>query len=123
MTGVLRALGLDDGKDRILLIDPPDAVLAEAAAIVPRPAVASSPHVARPASRIVWWPEADALDPALLSRLRWLLAAAAGELWVVATPDSGLDGELLCEQLAAAGFSVDRPRTVGDEEAVRAIVR
>lgn len=123
MTGFLRALGIDDGKDRVLLIEPPDAVLAEAAAIVPRPAVASSLHVARPASRIVWWPEEEALDPALLSRLRWLLAAAAGELWVVATPDSGLDGDVLCERLAAAGFSVDRPRAVGGSQAVRATVR
>ncbi|GBD24438.1 hypothetical protein HRbin29_02116 [bacterium HR29] len=122
MSGVLHELGLDQGEDRVLLIEPPDAVLAEAGRVSPRPAVASSVHTARPARRIVWWPEPDTFEPGTLSRLRWLAVASGAVLWVIADAAAGLDGESVAERLRAAGFATERkPLAAG--EAVRAAPR
>ena len=91
----LAALGLRAGEQRLLLIDPPDGVLVEAGGMKPRPSIASTLQVAKPAERIVWWPERHLLDPARLSRLHWLLEMAEGEGWLVFDPD---DEEPLSEQ-------------------------
>ncbi len=120
MTGILHELGLDRGEDRLLLIEPPDAVLAEAGGISPRPAVASSVHTARPARRIVWWPEPETFEPGALARLRWLAAASGAVLWVVADAAAGLDGESVAARLRAAGFAAER-RALAAGEVVRAL--
>lgn len=122
MSDVLHALGLDVGEDRLLLIEPPDAVLAEAVRVTPRPAVASSVHMARPARRIVWWPQPDALDAGTLSRLRWLLAASGGVLWVVGDAETGLPVDVIGAKLAAAGFTLEASSSA-PVEAVRVRTR
>ena len=84
--GVLAELGLDRAEGTVLLIDPPAGVAAEAGGLTPRPGVASSIQVARPAAHIAWWPTADQLSAATLSRLGWLASAGGGEAWVVVDP-------------------------------------
>ncbi len=86
---VLAALDLDRGDDRVMLIDPPDDVLAEAAGLDPRPSVASSLKVAEPARRIAWWPQRDDLSAASLSRLAWMLAGGTGSgvAWLILDED------------------------------------
>ena len=85
---VLAALGLGAGGVRAMLIDPPDAALAEAGTLEPRPTIASSLQVAEPALQIAWWPQRDDLSAASLSRLAWMLAAADGvEGWLVSDGD------------------------------------
>jgi hypothetical protein len=84
--GVLADLGLDGADGRVLLIDPPAHASVEAATMTPRPGVASSIQVARPATVIAWWPTRDQLSAATMSRLAWLASAGAGSAWVVVDP-------------------------------------
>lgn len=107
MSDILHALGLDVGADRLFLVEPPDAVLAEAGHMTPRPTIASSVDTARPAQRMVWWPQPEELNAATLGRLRWLLAASGGLLWVVVEAETGLAVDVVVATLAAAGFTVE----------------
>ncbi len=96
---VLAALDLDGGNDRVMLIDPPDEVLAEAAGLDPRPSVASSLKVAEPALRIAWWPQRDDLSAASLSRLASMVAGGSGVAWLILDQD---EDSPTSEELAAA---------------------
>lgn len=84
--GTLAELGLDHVDGSVLLIDPPAAVAAEAGGMKPRPGVASSILVARPAAHIAWWPTAEQLSAAAMSRLAWLASASSGDAWVIIDP-------------------------------------
>ena len=103
---VLAALGVGAGGTRALLIDPPDEALAEAGALTPRPAVASSLQVAEPALHIAWWPQRDELTAANLSRLAWMLAAAGGGSgWLVSDgAEESPTGEALRQAATAAAL-------------------
>ena len=98
---LLASLGFDAGEDRVMLVEPPDSVLAEAAAIEPRPSVASSLKVAEPALRIAWWPQRSDLTAASLSRLAWMVTAGGevAEAWLVLDDDD--DSPTLDEVTAA----------------------
>ncbi len=86
---VLAALDFDGGDDRVMLIDPPDDVLAEAAGLDLRPSVASSLKVAEPAQRIAWWPQRHDLSAPNLSRLASMLAGGTGNgvAWLILDQD------------------------------------
>jgi hypothetical protein len=98
--GVLNELGLAGGEAGLMLIEPPDSVLAEAGQMKPRPSIASSLQVAEPAARIAWWAERSMLTPALLSRLHWMISTAGGEGWIVFEPAD--EAELSCAGVRAA---------------------
>lgn len=84
----LADLGLTTDDGTIMLIAPPDAVLAESALMRPRPSVAVSLLVAEPAARIIWWTERALLQPGNLERLRWLVSGTEGGLgWLIFDPD------------------------------------
>jgi hypothetical protein len=83
---VLDELGLR-GEPGLMLVAPPDSVLAEAGRLSPRPSVAPSLRHAEPSRCIVWWPERELLTPAALSRLHWMVAIGQGEAWMIADPD------------------------------------
>ena len=87
--GTLRDL-LGEAPGAVLLVSPPDTALAEAATLKPRPSIASGMRTAEPATTIIWWPEADALTPSALNRLRWMLENGEGIGWIVLDPDEGL---------------------------------
>ena len=80
---LLNDLGLTDGAGSLLLASAPDALLSEAGRLKPRPTFASGLMTAEPADRIVWWPNERTLSAGALSRLRWMLASAGGEGWLV----------------------------------------
>ncbi len=105
---VLAELGLATSQEsKLLLIAPPDAVLAEAGRMKPRPLIASTLSVARPTPQVAWWSERRLLDPATLSRFNWMLQVAQGKGWIVVDPDEeGITGEELRE---AVGRSALRP--------------
>ncbi len=95
--GALADLGLSTADGPIMLVSPPDSVLAEASRMKPRPAFASTILTAEPTPRIVWWPERAHLDAALLSRLAWMTSVARGEAWLIldpAEPESPSPAEL-----------------------------
>lgn len=116
---LLAALGLTGPDARILLIDPPDGILAEAGRLKPRPAVASTLQVASPSPHIVWWPERRLLEPGPLSRLGWLLGASGGDAWLVIDAEDDLDPGEVREALAPAGLRVAEERTLGTTTALR----
>lgn len=96
--GALADLGLSTADGPIMLVSPPDSVLAEASRMKPRPAFASTILTAEPTSRILWWPERAHLDPAVLSRLAWMISVARGEAWLIldpAEPESPAAAEIL----------------------------
>jgi hypothetical protein len=78
---LLASLGL--GGEPLLLAGAPDGVLPEAAALSPRPSLASSLRTAEPARRIAWWPGSGELTGGALARLAWMLSAAEGEGWLL----------------------------------------
>ena len=87
----------------LLLVAPPDAVLAEAGRMHPRPSTASTIQTAEPSPRMAWWTEQRFIAPGTLSRLRWMLESANGEAWVIFDPsDEGLTREFVTAALAAA---------------------
>jgi hypothetical protein len=82
----LAALGLDVPETKLLLVNAPDSVLAEAGAMTPRPGFASTLQTSRPAPHVAWWPERSLLDAATLSRLAWMLSSVNGEAWIIVDP-------------------------------------
>lgn len=111
----LDALGFAEGEGRTMLISPPDAVLAEASQLSPRPSIASTLQVGEPTQRIAWWLERRFLSPALLSRFYWMLQSAGGTGWLIFDPaeDEPLTVAELREALAPTelmpGVSIDLP--------------
>ncbi len=111
--GLLADLGLSEGEDRILLVDPPSSVLGEASGVKPRPSVVPALHTAHPARRIAWWPTADDLQPAPLSRLRWMASVAQGAVWVVLDDFDPAAQAAARARLEAAGFRIRETRDLG----------
>ena len=113
---VLAALGLGAGGVRAMLIDPPDEVLAEASRLEPRPTIASSLQVAEQALQIAWWPQRDDLNPASLSRLAWMLAAADGvEGWLVSDGDEESPGrDVLLAALDGSALRAQEEKALDD---------
>ena len=85
-----------------MLIGAPDAVLAEAGAMKPRPSFASSLMTPEPAERIAWWPGLEALTPAALRRLGWFLASGGAEAWIIVDAAEELPAPEIVVTLAAA---------------------
>ena len=120
--GTLAALGLETAGP-LMLIAPPDSVLAEAGRLKPRPAVASSIMTAEPTARIAWWPDLRTLAPATLGRLRWMIEAAGAEAWLVLDHSEGLPSAEEAIALAgAAGLSALETRIVGPDETVLRLI-
>jgi hypothetical protein len=108
---VLAELGLaPTAESRVTLVAPPDAVLAEAGRMKPRPGIASTLQVAQPAPRIAWWVERSLLTPAVLGRLHWMLQAADGDGWLVLDPE---DEGLMLDELRDA--VAQTPLRTGEE--------
>jgi hypothetical protein len=84
---LLAELGIDTNETTTLLVNAPDYVLPDVAALKPRPAFASSLQTAEPTRRIIWWPERSYLTAPMVSRLRWMLETAAGEAWLLYDPE------------------------------------
>jgi len=82
---LLAELGLTN-QPGLMLVGPPDSVLAEAGRLSPRPSVAPSLRHAEPAQCICWWPERDLLTAESLSRLHWMISLGQGEAWLVTDP-------------------------------------
>jgi hypothetical protein len=82
---LLDELGLTN-QPGLMLIGPPDSVLAEAGRLSPRPSVAPSLRHAEPSAHIVWWPEQALLTPEALSRLHWMVSIGQGDAWLVSDP-------------------------------------
>ncbi len=113
---LLNDLGVGDGAGSLLLASAPDALLAEAGRLKPRPTFASGLMTAEPADRIAWWPDGRTLNAGTLSRLRWMLASAGGEGWLVFdAEDQPPAREPFETLLAAAGLALieDRPLAGG----------
>ncbi|MCC7363490.1 MAG: hypothetical protein IT303_03890 [Dehalococcoidia bacterium] len=111
--GTLSELGLGTADGALMLVSPPDGVLAEASAMKPRPSIASTLQVAEPARRMAWWPDRRQLDPATLSRFRWMLESAGGEGWLILDPeDEGVDSAALREALAPTQLTIAEERAL-----------
>ena len=120
--GALADLGLTTDDGPIVVICAPDSVLAEAGAMTPRPAFASTLLTADPAARIVWWPERRHLKPGTLARLAWLADAAGGRTWLIIDPaeDESPGVAELSIALERAGLRMVEERGLGrGETAVR----
>jgi hypothetical protein len=116
---VLTELGIGDGT-QLMLISPPDGVLAEAGKLRPRPSFASSVMTAEPTDVIAWWPEGDTFTAAALARLEWMVAWARGVAWVILDPGEGAPGAPEAARLAAEhGLRVTATRVYGQETALR----
>lgn len=96
----MASLGLAEAEGRVMLISPPDTVLAEAGRMSPRPSIASTLQVGEPTANIAWWLERRFLAPALLSRFYWMLQSAAGTGWIIFDPED--DEPLTVDELRAA---------------------
>ncbi len=113
---VLGTLGVGKGGVRAMLIDPPDAALAEAGRLEPRPTVASSLQVAEPALQIAWWPQREELSAESISRLAWMLSVVEGsEGWLVSDADeeSPTRDELLAA-VSGSSLRVEGETTLDD---------
>ncbi len=85
--GALTDLGITSADAPILCIAAPDSVLAEAGAMRPRPTFAPSVFTARPAARIVWWPDLHEFEAHALRRLHWLVEiAGTNDAWLILDP-------------------------------------
>jgi len=114
---VLAELGLGTDEGRLLLIAPPDAVLAEAGRMKPRPAIASTLQVANPAQRVAWWVERRLLVPSVLGRMHWMLQAAQGEGWLILdTADEGVTVEELREAVSRTPLRAGEERQLSSGE-------
>lgn len=114
----LAELGLREASPGILLVGAPDAVLAEAGRMKPRPSSASTLQTAEPTARILWWPARSLMQPAHVSRLRWMIEMARGEAWVVVDPEdeeSATADEVLAA-LAAIGMPVTGQQALSSGE-------
>jgi hypothetical protein len=111
----LAELGLNTADGPIMLISPPDDVLAEAGRMKPRPSVASTLQVAEPTARMAWWAERRLLNPGSLSRFRWMLSAASGEAWLLFDPheEDALSAAEVRSSLEETGLSATEERTLG----------
>jgi hypothetical protein len=96
---LLEELGLTN-QSGLMLIAPPDSVLAEAGRLSPRPSVAPSLRHAEPSQCIVWWPEPGFLTPEALSRLHWMVSIGQGVAWLVS--DARDEDSVTVEDLRAA---------------------
>jgi len=110
----LAELGLNTADGPIMLISPPDDVLAEAGRMKPRPSVASTLQVAEPTQRIAWWADRRLLNPGSLSRLRWMIAIARGEAWLLFDPaeDEPLSINEVRASLQDTGLTASGDRTL-----------
>ena len=117
--GILADLGLAHAGQQILLVAPPDSVLAEASLVKPRPGVASTLQVASPSPHIVWWPERRLLEPGQLSRLRWLISVSRGDAWLVIDEDDEVTPAEVRSALGPAGLAVAEERAAGAATAIR----
>jgi hypothetical protein len=126
--GTLADLGIDTTRGSVMLIEPPDDVLAEASAMKPRPTIASSFMHAEPARWIVWWPAREDLEPGRLERLHWFLSSGAGgsEGWIVAEDeDEGVDGHEIRGALRGSKLGAGEERQLasgGSAVSVRAAI-
>lgn len=112
--GLLADLGLNTADGPIMCVAAPDSVLAEAAAMKPRPSFASSLLTAEPTARLLWWPERDQLTATMLQRLKWLLEASAGGIWLVLeTDDASPTEHEVGERLANSGLSLTDVKQLG----------
>ena len=112
---VLAELDLID-QPGVMLIAPPDAVLADAGRSSPRPSFASSLRTAEPSRHIVWWPERDMLTEEALSRLHWMVQTGVGEAWLLTDPadDEPLSVDELRESLAGTSLQESEHRAMED---------
>ncbi|MFN0094191.1 MAG: hypothetical protein ACKVVT_05360 [Dehalococcoidia bacterium] len=78
----LAALGLAQSAS-LLLVAPPDDVMAEAARMRPRPSSASSIMTAEPAQEIVWWLAPEDLMAAAAQKIAWMVGVSHGRVWLV----------------------------------------
>lgn len=110
----LAELGLNTEDGPVMLVAPPDDVLAEAGRMKPRPSVASTLQVAEPTRRIAWWAERRLLNPGSLSRLRWMITLGNGEAWLLFDPtdDDALSTEEVRDSLRDTGLAVRGERTL-----------
>jgi hypothetical protein len=117
--GTLTELGLI--SEKLMLVSPPDDVLAEAGRMNPRPATASTIQTAEPTPWIAWWLEQRFLDPAPLSRLKWILESGNGQAWLIFDPvEEGLTSDLVRARLGAVGLtSPSEQRLASGEIAIR----
>ena len=117
--GTLTELSLT--SETLMLVSPPDDVLAEAGRMQPRPATASTIQTAEPTPWIAWWLESRFLEPAQLSRLKWVLSSGQGEAWLIFDPaDEGLTAELVRGRLDAVGLaSIAEQHLASGEIAIR----
>lgn len=116
--GALTDLGLTTDDGSIMVISAPDSVLAEAAAMKPRPSFASTLLTAEPASRIVWWPEKRHMDGGTLQRLAWMVDSGGAVAWLVIDPaeEESPGSDELRTALAAVGMAVEEERAIGRGE-------
>jgi hypothetical protein len=117
---LLADLGVGDGG--LMLVSPPDSVLAEAGRRSPRPSFASSIMTAEPTGQIAWWPEGSTFTPVALSRLRWMLETASGRGWIVADPSEDVPLDDNTRRLIKdAGLVVEDERDLGAGQSVLTI--
>jgi hypothetical protein len=108
-----------------MLVSAPDSVMAEAGAMKPRPAFASSIMTAEPAAHILWWPEPRYLADGALSRLRWLLEnGGPGGAWLVLDADDDALPTLdaLRDLVSAAGLAVAGEQTFAGGRALHLVL-
>lgn len=116
--GVLQELGFGPDHTRMLLIEPPDHVLAEAGGMKPRPVIANSVMTAQPATLVAWWPERQRLTNGTMKRLHWMVTAAGGAAWVVIDPDDTEAATLddLLGAMTDSGFSEGMQQSLSSGE-------
>lgn len=113
---LLAELGIDTNETTTLLVNAPDYVLADVAALKPRPSFASSLLTAEPTRRIIWWPERSYLTTPMISRLRWMLEIAQGEAWLMYDPEDPetVTPAEIVDTLATLNFVSTREVTMGN---------
>jgi hypothetical protein len=116
--GALTDLNLNTSDGAIMCVAAPDSVLAEAAAMKPRPSFASTLLTAEPTARLLWWPELQHLEQQTFTRLKWLIETAAGEAWLIldsAEPESP-EESATTESLAEVGLKAATSTRLGRNE-------